>query len=498
MMETYSFCGIFFCAVFVAQIFGYPYNDISIDCDSMLPDHGHAPQTSSPPYVISVSFDRYDPGNEIQVVLDATTPSGFKAFMVQARELDGNVPVGTFRIVDPNTQGLPCADMTNSAVIHINPIIKHRITTTWIAPQGTRKIRLVATFVQDYNNYWVGVHSKTLSPRYVETNEFMVTNSSVLANDSITSVVSEITADSDTFSESDEDIDLSALIADSEGEYESNTPVGSQDPEKRNTTGKSRRKSVLTLNINCGEGTVSQSSTGACIKSPQGSSQSSDSQSKVVVVKQGSSKGSGCVGGEVASVYNQYGCRDSGADISDQSSYGQSVSTRTDSKGKVITYPNSQPFPPEKIASPKYSGVIYSQGKKPQSGSSESIDITIQNGQSVPACDKSSSSYSIQVCNQLGQSSGSQNSSSFGTQGSKPQTGSSESIRITVQGQPSGSQSSSSFGAQGASSTGVSSSCGPGVTNDSNLCSKAGSQFQDNKNACNTAKDASSYNNKRC
>lgn len=46
------------------------------------------------------------------VVLEATSPSGFKAFMVQARELDGKFPVGTFRIVDPNTQGLPCANMT--------------------------------------------------------------------------------------------------------------------------------------------------------------------------------------------------------------------------------------------------------------------------------------------------------------------------------------------------------------------------------------------------
>ncbi|KAM3841642.1 putative defense protein Hdd11 [Vipera latastei] len=287
-MEKYSFFGILFCTVFVSQIFGYPYNDISIACDSMLPDHGSAPQTSSPPYVISVSFDRYDPGNEIQVVLEATSPSGFKAFMVQARELDGNFPVGTFRIVDPNTQGLPCANMTNSAVSHINPIVKHRIITTWVAPQGTRRIRIMGTFVQDYNNYWVGVHSKTLSPREVDTNVFMATNHSMLANDPITSVVSEISADSDTFSDNAEDIDLNALIADSE-EYVSNTTVGFQDLEKRNTTGKNRRKSFLTLNINCDEGKVSQSNTGACVKSPQGSSQSS-----VVVAKDASSHNNRC------------------------------------------------------------------------------------------------------------------------------------------------------------------------------------------------------------
>uniref|UniRef100_A0A8C6VFY7 Reelin domain-containing protein n=1 Tax=Naja naja TaxID=35670 RepID=A0A8C6VFY7_NAJNA len=303
-METYSFFGIIFCTVFVSQIFGYPYNDISIACDSMLPDHGSAPQTSSPPYVISVSFDRYDPGNEIQVVLEGTSISGFKAFMVQAREIDGNVPVGMFHIVDPNTQGLPCANMTNSAVSHINPIVKHRITTIWVAPQGTRRIRIMGTFVQDYDNYWVGVHSETLSPRDV----FMATNRSMLTNDSIASAVSEIPADSDMFS--DEDIDLNILIPDSEEEYVSNTTVGSPDLDKRNTTRKSRRKSFLTLNINHGEGKVSQSNTGACVKSPQESPQSSES-------KKSQSKDG------VASVYNKYGCRDSEADSSDKLSYGQ-------------------------------------------------------------------------------------------------------------------------------------------------------------------------------
>uniref|UniRef100_A0A8C5SCZ0 Reelin domain-containing protein n=1 Tax=Laticauda laticaudata TaxID=8630 RepID=A0A8C5SCZ0_LATLA len=307
-METYSFFGIIFCTVFVSQIFGYPYNGISIACDSMLPDHGSAPQTSSPPYVISVSFDRYDPGNEIQVVLEGTSTSGFKAFMVQARELDGNVPVGTFHIVDPNTRGLPCANMTNSAVSHINPIIKHRITTIWVAPQGTRRIRIMGTFVQDYDNYWVGVHSKTLSPRGVDTNVFMATNRSMLANDSITSGVSEIPADSDMFS--DEDIDLNILIPDSEEEYVSNTTVGSPDLDKTNTTRKSRRKSFLTLKINCGEGKVSQSNSEACIKGPQESSQTSES-------KKSQSKDG------VTHAYNKYGCRDSEADSSDKPLYGQ-------------------------------------------------------------------------------------------------------------------------------------------------------------------------------
>ncbi|XP_070605129.1 putative ferric-chelate reductase 1 [Erythrolamprus reginae] len=295
-METYSFFGIILYTLFVSQIFGYPYNDISIDCDSMLPDHGNAPQTSSPPYVISVSFDRYDPGNEIQVILEGTSTSGFTAFMVQAREIDGNVPVGIFHIVDRNTRGLHCDNMTNSAVSHSNPMRKHRVITTWVAPQGTRRIRIMGTFVQDYENYWVGVHSKTLSPRDVPTNALMSTNRSMLTNDSIGFMVSEIPDDLDTSSDSDEDIDFNVLSSESDEKYVSNTTVGSQNRDRRSTTRKSRRK-----------GKVSQSNTGACVKSLQESSQSSDSQSKD--------------GG--ANVYNKYSCRDSEAESGEQPSYGQ-------------------------------------------------------------------------------------------------------------------------------------------------------------------------------
>lgn len=65
-MEKYSLSVVIFCATFMPMVLGFPYGNVSIACDSMLPDQGSAPQTSPPPYVISVSFDRYDPGNEIQ------------------------------------------------------------------------------------------------------------------------------------------------------------------------------------------------------------------------------------------------------------------------------------------------------------------------------------------------------------------------------------------------------------------------------------------------
>ncbi|XP_067323191.1 uncharacterized protein [Anolis sagrei] len=411
-MEKYSVFAVILYALCLCKVLGYPYNDVSIACDSMLPDRGSGPQRSPPPYVISVSFDRYDPGNEIQVTLESTSPFGFKAFMAQAREVDGNIPVGMFRIVDPNTRGLPCANVSNSAVSHRGSNVKHRIQTSWVAPMGTRRIRIMATFVQDYNTYWVGVHSKTLSPRSFDIandtesfNDTTTTNTSDVAN--ITSVISKITVDSETPDEELEELDFNNLLPEEEAEFE--PPVKAkktEDFQNENAIRKSKRKSVVTFDINCSEGGTYQSSSGGCVKNVQGSTYSGSKPSEVIVITQGKgssssgggSSSSGCIGGKLASVYNKYGCGDAGTDISGQSSYGQS-STNAGSKVKVYTYPQSNPFPPEresissKFANSKYNGAIYSKGLRPQSGSSETIRITVQSGQGSPACDKVSGPF---------------------------------------------------------------------------------------------------------
>ncbi|PKU48182.1 hornerin-like isoform x1 [Limosa lapponica baueri] len=94
------------------QILGFPQTNTSIDCDSLLPNYEAEPQTSVPPYLIAVSFDNFEPGNEIQVTLEALKGVGFKGFNLQAREIEGDVPVGTFKITDPNTKGLECHNVT--------------------------------------------------------------------------------------------------------------------------------------------------------------------------------------------------------------------------------------------------------------------------------------------------------------------------------------------------------------------------------------------------
>ncbi|XP_034979017.2 sericin-1-like [Zootoca vivipara] len=145
--------------------------------------------------------------------------------------------------------------------------------------------------------------------------------------------------------------------------------------------------------------------------------------------------------------------------------------------------------------------ILSLQGSKPQGGSSETVRVTIQEGR--PSGSQGGSSVSIQG----GQPSGSQGGSS-----------------VNIQGQSSSSQGSSSSGKQqgGSYSTGGS-PCGKGITYDGNPCNQGqasssssssssyssssssqstygqgGSQSQGKPNACPPGIDTSSNNRNRC
>ncbi|NXP18839.1 FRRS1 reductase, partial [Scytalopus superciliaris] len=168
-MRRHSCFVFLFCGIFLPGVLSFPKTNTSIDCDSLLPNYEAEPQTSAPPYIIAVSFDNFEPGNEVQVTLEALRDAGFKGFNLQAREIDGDIPVGTFKITDPNTKGLECHNMTNSAVSHANSDVKQKITTTWIAPHDVRELQFIATVVQNLENFWVGIQSKTLTPMNSES-----------------------------------------------------------------------------------------------------------------------------------------------------------------------------------------------------------------------------------------------------------------------------------------------------------------------------------------
>ncbi|XP_039339255.1 sericin 1-like isoform X2 [Mauremys reevesii] len=282
-MDRYPFFVFVLCGVFLPRVLCFPHENLTIDCDTMLPHHGGEPQKSTPPYVIAVSFDKYDPGNEIEVTLEGTAERGFQGFHLQARELEGDTPVGSFKITDPSTQALACHNVSNSSVSHTNSEVKHKVTTTWIAPSDTKSIQFRATFVQDSKNFWVGVLSKTVTPRHSQ----------------------------------------SANVT-----------------ERRNK----KKASRIVIEMECTKKGGTYSTSGGCIQGgSSGSSQTSYSIGQVGVISPGGSRG-GCVPG-TDGIYSSYGCRDGAVSINTGMSYGQSVSSGSGVQ-KPVSYPDSKPYPP--------------------------------------------------------------------------------------------------------------------------------------------------------
>ncbi|EMP33184.1 Glycogen debranching enzyme [Chelonia mydas] len=149
--------------VHLERVLGFPDGKISPACDSMLPSHGNSvSQTTSAPYRISISSTSFDPGNKITVTLQAIDNSSFKGFLLQARAVRGDGIVGTFQIIDPNTQGILCNQIQNSAMSHTNRNSKQNVTAIWVAPPGTGNVQFRATVVQSLSVFWADVRSQTL------------------------------------------------------------------------------------------------------------------------------------------------------------------------------------------------------------------------------------------------------------------------------------------------------------------------------------------------
>nr|XP_016848631.1 PREDICTED: hornerin isoform X27 [Anolis carolinensis] len=403
-MERCHFFVILLCGIFISGVLGAPYTNFSIDCETLVPDHPVQPQESESPFHVSFPSEQYNPGSEVKVNIEGPPDAGFKWFMLQARDIDKNIPVGSFYITDPNTDTFNCYNLSSSTLIHKNSDEKHNITSVWISPDPTR-VQFVATIFRDPETYWVVIPRTVLFPRDVNK----------------TANVSEVV----------------------------------DQPKLMNASARSRKKSSsIIVKVNCEQGGTYASSS-ECAKTS--TFQNGGNQAQGGLVYQGGIKKTGCIGGGTASVYNKYGCGDPGVDYGSSNSYGQSVST-VSNKGKVIVYAPSNPYPPERstytsqlanskykhIQSTKYSEKIQSQG----SGSQGGVRITVQTGQPGQICDKTSSSYNSQACKMSIQSVSSQGSSSYGSQQGGP------SVIVSSGGSsPSGSGTKIVFGGRGPSSS---------------------------------------------
>ncbi|KAM8930952.1 putative ferric-chelate reductase 1 [Pelodytes ibericus] len=152
---------LYFCAPLPTT--GYPNGRVTKVCDSMIPEHGHNPQ-SEPQHTINVDKTAFKPRDRIKVTLSG---SRFTGFFVQARDaanLDGDT-VGSFLLIDDQvSQLLTCGNVENSAVSHTSKQRKQQVEFYWIAPdEGPQHIQFIATVVQKYKIYWVKIKGPVIS-----------------------------------------------------------------------------------------------------------------------------------------------------------------------------------------------------------------------------------------------------------------------------------------------------------------------------------------------
>ncbi|XP_056330021.1 putative ferric-chelate reductase 1 [Danio aesculapii] len=134
---------------------------VSGACSSMIPGHnGTNVSPLDPPYTVTSDVLNYTDGQVITVTLQGND-TGFKGFLLQAR--NGMGPVGTFTILGDNSQLLNCGT-EGSAVSHNSSILKSTVVAQWNAPNSNNTdIRFRATFVQNFSVYWVGVESRLIT-----------------------------------------------------------------------------------------------------------------------------------------------------------------------------------------------------------------------------------------------------------------------------------------------------------------------------------------------
>ncbi|KAK3863830.1 hypothetical protein Pcinc_030433 [Petrolisthes cinctipes] len=153
---------VWVCAVVVMGVSGRSDRVPPEACDGMKPlGHGAEPQISLPPYYIDV-IPPTVPNQAFQVVLAADDPSvPFMGFFIKAfDEITGKV-VGSFtRSSDVGT--IDCG-ASGFGAHHTSSTPKTSVILNWQPSDYTGSVSFMATVVQSFSVYWVGVVSPSVA-----------------------------------------------------------------------------------------------------------------------------------------------------------------------------------------------------------------------------------------------------------------------------------------------------------------------------------------------
>uniref|UniRef100_UPI0037E70F87 putative ferric-chelate reductase 1 n=1 Tax=Semicossyphus pulcher TaxID=241346 RepID=UPI0037E70F87 len=148
----------------------YSSGQVMDSCEDMRPHHsGFTPQTEPAPFTVTTDNNRYKHGEVVKVKLQAPASKPFIGFLLQAREVGGLSPVGSFTLMTGSAQLLTCSQKLNSAVSHRSKSMKTIIQVTWKTEvtADVKSIQFYASFVQNFRTFWVDI----TSPRLTFTND---------------------------------------------------------------------------------------------------------------------------------------------------------------------------------------------------------------------------------------------------------------------------------------------------------------------------------------
>ncbi|XP_072534776.1 putative ferric-chelate reductase 1 [Salminus brasiliensis] len=147
----------------VWSVQGYGNGMVSGSCEDMTPNHRAPAQNSLAPFSISTNNSTYTDGQEITVTLTANSGT-FQGFLLEARQVGGSSPVGSFTSAGSSAQLLSCPPLSVT-VSHTSKSLKSQIQSTWKAPASgnSNSIEFRATVVKDFSTFWVGVKSTALT-----------------------------------------------------------------------------------------------------------------------------------------------------------------------------------------------------------------------------------------------------------------------------------------------------------------------------------------------
>ena len=130
----------------------------------MTPGHGLQPQANrNAPFLVKLSASKIAKGSEVIVELKSNSGETFKGFIIEARSDDDSI-IGTFETISSDdARYLSCDSTPQSAVTHTSNSLKKSVKVRWSPPSDfTGNVKVLGSFVKEYQTYWVKVESETL------------------------------------------------------------------------------------------------------------------------------------------------------------------------------------------------------------------------------------------------------------------------------------------------------------------------------------------------